>query len=72
MSRDTVRPRTNRKADEAVCTKGHSRVCFSPMFSDTGFFVIGEAQAERGKECMYEYMTDRAKTATKPNAKKAS
>ena len=39
---------------------------------NAGFFVIGEAQAERGKECTYQYMTDRAKTATKPEAKKTS
>ena len=39
---------------------------------DAVFFAIGAAQAERGKECMYEYMTDRAKTATMPSAKKTS
>ena len=32
--------------------------------------MTGKAQAERGKECMYEYMTDRAKTATKPDTNK--
>ena len=40
--------------------------------ADAGFFVTGAAQAERGKECTSEYMTDRAKTATRPGAKKTS
>ena len=40
--------------------------------SHEGFFVTGVAQAEREKECMYEYMTDRAKTASNPGAKKTS
>ena len=40
--------------------------------SHAGFFETGAAQAERGKKCMNEYMTDRAKTATKPGAKKTS
>ena len=44
----------------------------SPKVSNAGFFATGATQAERGKECMYEYMTDRAKTATKPSVKKTS
>ena len=52
--------------------KDAAEFVFRPRCSNTGFFAIGAAQAERGKECMYKYMTDRAKTATKPSAKKPS
>ena len=39
---------------------------------NAAFFEVGEAQAEREWESMYEYMTERAKAATKPGPKKAS
>ena len=61
------------QGDEQGCM--HKRTQPSELSTrvfDAGFFVTGEAQAERGKECTYRYMTDRAKTATKPGTKKTS
>ena len=34
--------------------------------------MTGAAQSEQGRECTSECMTDRAKAATKPGAKKTS
>jgi len=44
----------------------------SARASSAGFFRAGEAHCERRRECMYEYMTDRANNATKPAQEETS
>ena len=73
MLLDTVQlAQLNRYAKELLAQKENSKFVYCLRHFDAGFFVNGEAQAERGKECMYEYMTDRARVVTKPDTKKTS